>query len=241
MLRLLSVEWLKLRRSPLILIGSFGVVLSPGLNALVALKRMYTEVGGPLCAWESHLNQAILFWALIGGTLIVGFAAVHIFVREMADDTLKNTLIAPHPRWMIYLAKVTILLAWTLGISAVGYLATLAVGFTFNSSAVAAGLLASHGFRWLLSGLGLFAVASIAIAVTLLARSYPIPIGYLVVATLSSLFTGFSWVHGYLIPWAAPTLAFYAEFQLEPIYTLVAVFVIFTIFNLAYFIRMDVD
>lgn len=122
----LSVEWLKLRRSPVALVTT-GLValLMPALAvAFLAVARQGGSGAAALKAqamvqgdgWEAYLSLAGQMLA-VGMFVGPGVVAAWVFGREFADRTFTSLFALPVSRRAVAAAKLTVLACWGLGLA----------------------------------------------------------------------------------------------------------------------------
>ena len=135
----LAVEWLKLRRSRVIVSTTVIVVLAPSL--LAAAFAVAAGIPGtdpmtikaramlPGPGWEgfvSALGQVVA----AGGLLGMGIGVAWCFGREYADRTIVSFYASATPRGTVAMAKLILLTLWTFAIAAVLGPVAVLVGFT---------------------------------------------------------------------------------------------------------------
>jgi ABC-2 type transport system permease protein len=132
----LSVEWLKLRRSRIMLITFLLVGLgSPAItagflagaargpaDAPLAIKVNAMLIGEGWAAYFGMLAQIVSVAALLGAGVVVSWS----FGREFSDATVSGLFALPTSRTTIAGAKITVLTLWTLALTALTILAAIA-------------------------------------------------------------------------------------------------------------------
>jgi len=83
--RLLWVELLKLKRTPMIWVGFAGAALAPVLNALIGLGAHNSNLGTAM-SWHDHLQQSLVFFAILTGIGLSGLITTFMFGREFASS-----------------------------------------------------------------------------------------------------------------------------------------------------------
>ena len=124
----LEVEWLKLRRSRVMVSTTVIVLLAPSLLAsafAASAGRSGTDpmtlkaqamLPGP--GWEGFVSALGQVFAT-GGLLGMGIGVAWCFGREYADRTIVSFYASATPRGAVATAKLVLLALWTLSISAV--------------------------------------------------------------------------------------------------------------------------
>jgi ABC-2 type transport system permease protein len=147
----LSIEWLKLRRSGVVLVAT--AVLA-GLLPAVAAAFMAAYIHGgdsQLAAKVSALVDGRTwadYLALVGqlssmGVLLaVGTVACWTYGREFSDGTIVGLFALPVSRGRIAWAKGIVVLAWGLVTSVLGVLVAVLLGLTIDLDAAAGGEIA---------------------------------------------------------------------------------------------------
>jgi ABC-2 type transport system permease protein len=135
--------WMELRkatRSRMPLYTALGFLLMPLVDAffMIILKDPeFARKAGLISAkaqlmagtadWPTYLNvmaQAVA----VGGFFLFSLIASWVFGREFADGTVKDLLAVPVARWTILLAKFLVVMAWSVALTVIVYLAGLLLG-----------------------------------------------------------------------------------------------------------------
>ncbi len=141
LIQAIHVEVLKMRRSkmPILTVLAFSmaplaggffmiVMKDPELARNLGMISAKAQIVAGSADWETYfgiLAQAIA----IGGIMLFGFIATWVFGREYADRTVLDLLALPTPRSSLVLAKLILVLLWSVTLTAIVYLVGLGVGF----------------------------------------------------------------------------------------------------------------
>ncbi len=211
-------EWLKARRSRVVLGVGVGYTLLPLVDGLfmVILKDPERARAMGLISLKAQLVAGLADWptfleilrqgTAIAGAMLFAFVATWVFGREFVDRTAKELLAIPTGRGTIIGAKFLLIAVWTLGLTVVIYLIALAVGSAVDISGW------SPALAWdSLQNVLLTAMLTIMLIppVALLAsagRGYLAPLGWAVgILALAQIAAVLGW--GDYFPWSVPALA----------------------------------
>ena len=137
MTRALTVEWLKMRRSPVTLIATTLMALAlPGMglgffevgtkggSGSLALKAGALIIGEGWVGYLGAVSQIAAVAVFVGSGVVVAW----VFGREHVDRTFPALFALPVTRKEIARAKLVVLTGWTIVLSAVIVMVTLALG-----------------------------------------------------------------------------------------------------------------
>lgn len=200
--RVLTAEFLKLRASPALWVSAVGVVSAPLLNGLLMGAH------GATVGWAEFMNQSIAFVAMFLGSVLFGLVAAHLFGREYTEDTLKSLLTAPVRRacaWII-VAKLIVLLVWSLGLALFAWIVSILIGLTVVSEVLSLGM-AWQTMKWFIVTVFLIYATLPSVArLAMWSRGYVVPIGFALVTAFSGLIFLYSSKYSKLFPWTIPTI-----------------------------------
>ncbi|GEM_PF-2994533 len=243
MLRAIQVELKKLKKAPMIWISFLGVSISPILNALIFyyLKQLFKDS----ITWEAFLIQSISFIAVFIGILLFSLTATYVFGREYTENTIKTLFTIPLSRESIIIAKLVILLLWSLTLVLFAFLITIPMGFIIRASDLSLTLMINSLIQYLIVGLMLYALLPIVSLVTMLTRGY-IPAmalaGIMTMIGLILLNSDFSIYFPWSIPGIYTIQLTQGEYLPSSSYMIMAgTFLISSIANLTYVRLADID
>lgn len=205
------VEWLKLLRSPVGVIGSLALivgvlVLLGGITvALVAENPEVTAKVGTSATldWSGLFAMAAQITAA-GGLLGLGVVLAWMFGREFADGTIAALFALPFRRSTIALAKILVYAVWAVAISVVLTMGILGLGLISGYGAPSAIAWAGFGRQvllTLLTALLAVPVAWIATASRSVLAAVGGAIALVVIGQVGTLAGAGGWM-----PYAAPVL-----------------------------------
>jgi len=141
LIQAINVEFLKARCSKMPMLtalafsiaplagGFFMIVMKdPELARNLGMISAKAQIVAGSADWETYfgiLAQAVA----IGGIILFGLIGTWVFGREYADRTVLDLLALPTPRSSLVLAKLIVVLLWSVALTAVVYLVGLGVGF----------------------------------------------------------------------------------------------------------------
>jgi len=155
MMRLLSAEFLKLRRSRMLLWSGLIVAVAAGLGLAVLpvladpkTQATIAKSGGVFAravaagaynpSWTNYLHIGVQGMSGSWGILTFGLVTAYLFGREFKEGAAKNMLTLPIRREYVVVAKLIVLAVWVF------CLGLLSVALT----SVAAAVLGAAGFSW---------------------------------------------------------------------------------------------
>jgi ABC-2 type transport system permease protein len=215
--RVLTTEFLKLRRSkvtwasafafsllPLVLSLFMWIVREPGRAAQLGLLGTKANLAGLEATWPAFLSMLTLTVGVVG-MLLLSFIVAYVFGREYAEGTAKNLLALPVARRWFVFAKLTVAAVWWALLVALVVVEAFALGL----------VLALPGFSAVLAAGTLRDVALVAIAafllappvawITILGRGYMPPLGFaLGMLALGDVFSHTGWAPWF--PWSVVPL-----------------------------------
>jgi len=111
LLKLISCELLKLRRSNIIPISITGVLSTPLLMLLEALQTHFDKPE-LIFTLSDVYNDSVLYTMLLTNMMVYVAIASFLFSREYVENTLKTILPIPISRTKLLLGKFCALLLW---------------------------------------------------------------------------------------------------------------------------------
>ena len=211
--RVLSTEFLKLRRSkvtwlslaalslgPLAVALFMWIVREPGRARQLGLLGSKADLAGISATWPSYFSMLAMIVGM-GGLLLLAFIVAFIFAREYVEGTAKNLLALPVGRHWIVLAKLAVAAVWWAALVVAVVVETLLIGSA----------MALPGFSWTIAGGGVrdvvvvaavvFMLAPVVAWIATLARGYLAPLGFaLAMLVLAQVFGKTGW--GPWFPWS---------------------------------------
>lgn len=199
LLRALSAERLKLRRTP-VLLATIGAPLCVALLA-------FAEKASPQAAqfWPGVMKITLTAWAIFMLPLLITLLTSLVAGLEHNNHAWKHLLALPAPRWAVFLAKFVAVAVLVLIATAVTMLGLFAVGYAklaMNPALVGVPsppvgtILIASGKLWMASWL----VIALQSWVALRCAHFAIPIGVGIMGTFFSLFAAGS-EYGLYFPW----------------------------------------
>jgi len=179
-LRRSSVPWVTAAVMVVAVLGAallIWIVRDPERAASLGLLGTKANLAGLEATWPAF-GTYVTAIAGAGGLLLLAFVVTYLFGREYADDTAKNMLGLPTPRWRFVVAKLAVAAAWWLALvalllaAAFGTGALLALdGFSGSAAAgIVGGTLFAAGVSYLL--------VPVCAWITIATRSYLAPLGF---------------------------------------------------------------
>jgi|GEM_PF-3181783 len=179
MLRTISVELRKWRRTTFLLVTCGAAMMAPFLCYLMYLLR------DGIATKAEILNNVMMYHLIFTGPLMATLVGAQMIAAEYQWDTWKVSLTAPHPRWRIYMAKWIVGMVWMVALSVLVGLGGMLIPLLINSTG-------TYSFwPWLasfaLGGVGLSVMIPFYHLITLISRSFFFTSGVGIVATFAAL------------------------------------------------------
>jgi len=185
-----ATEFLKLRRAgvPVITAGVVVVaVLGAGLltwivrdperAASLGLLGAKANLAGLEATWPAFGSYLAVI-AGAGGMLLLAFIVTYLFGREYADDTSKNMLGLPVPRWRFVVAKLAVAAMWWLALVALLLGTGLAVASGLGLPGMSPDAVTATAGTTILAAGASFLLVPVCAWITIATRSYLAPLGF---------------------------------------------------------------
>lgn len=127
----LKLEFMKVKRSPLILLSILGISIVPLLMGAVMPK---TSGGLDGVTFAGFIEDVQMLNLMIMGTLMFGLITSYTYSKEFEEDTLKSTLAIPVRRSRLLLDKLIVVFAWVLGLLLLNVLEVGLISLIFGLS-----------------------------------------------------------------------------------------------------------
>ena len=185
--------------------GLFMVILKDPVRAKdLGLISMKAQLTGGTADWQSFFGMLTMGTG-IAGLIIFSLITTWIFGREFADQTLKELLALPTPRWAIVAAKLLLSLLMPLGMTIIAFVLALGIGVWVDIPGYSPELLRE-------SSMTLFQIAALTVMlmpmvafIASIGRGYLPPTGWtFLTLAFSQIATVMGW--GEWFPWAVPSL-----------------------------------
>lgn len=201
MLRVLKAEFLKLRRSNVVLWTAATVVFFASFNVWGA---QIWSPGVTTPTWDGTLGTSAMYMAGWWGLLIFGLATAHLFGAEFSEGTAAGMLTTPVRREYFLAAKFIVLAVWAL----------VLVLVSMGSHVLAATIQGATGFSWSLLwhtarvnlevAFLLYLTLPLTALISMLGRGYVAPMLFSTAVMTASWSCGFlGWARWF--PWAMPS------------------------------------
>ena len=203
LIRTLSAETLKYRRTPALWLALLGPA---GLAGLFALMHALNPVTLPAAQrWDWLAGNLFQTWAVLFlplGTAILAALSTNL---EHAENHLKHILTLPPPRWLVYSAKLIAVFGLVLSGSVVLGLSYVLVGVLIGASTP---IPWDTAFRIPLTAFAALApVLALGVWLGMRWRSFVVGLGVGLGGTVVGLIAMRSSTYWVFIPWAYPALA----------------------------------
>lgn len=213
----MSVEWLKMRRSKVLLVSAAAIAMAPLVGGLFMLilrdpewaRRMglitaKAQITAGTADWPGYFSMLAQTTAA-GGFFIFGLVFVWAFGREYSNSTAKDLLALPTPREAIVAAKIALASLWSVVLAvwmlALGLVIGNAVSLPGWSPALAQAAIVRLLVAAVLTTVLVWPFALAASA----GRGYLPPFGFMVLSLVLAQVAS-TLGYGAYFPWAVPGL-----------------------------------
>lgn len=124
MANLIYCEFLKLKRSKMIIISILGAMVTP-LMIFVDIIKLRMNNSGKIITYYYVFEDVNMYVMLLFGIIVYTLIGSYLFSREYTESTLKTILTVPVSKTAFIAAKFLMLLIWILGLTAVAWVCTL--------------------------------------------------------------------------------------------------------------------
>lgn len=128
MLRLLKCEYVKLKRSKLLLIGILGTLIVPLFVYVKAVTACFSNPEASMSLFSLY-DDAFMFLMLLFAPMVLTILHAWIISREYTDGTLKNILTIPVSKTAFLCGKLLFLAILTLLFMLISWLEILGLAF----------------------------------------------------------------------------------------------------------------
>lgn len=205
MLKVISCELLKLKRSKMVLISIAGVLSTPLLMLIEALQTHFDRPDLAFTLSDIYSNSVLYFMLLTNMMIYVAIAAF-LFSREYSENTLKTILPIPISRTKLLLGKFFTLLLWIIMLTFVTWAGILMVCGLYHAIFTLEGYNLFVAIGWFpeffFGGILMFLTVSPFAFIALKTKGFVAPmIGSAVIVMGSAALSNQEW--GALYPWTA--------------------------------------
>jgi len=212
----LWAEYLKIRRSKMLLITILIFIFIPFMMSLLFFVQKYPEIAGKLgmigtksnmlrlgkADWSNYfglLTQGIAGIGLIG----FGFVTSWVFGREYSDHTVKDILALPVSRSFIVISKFIIVVIWCVLLTFIFLVFGFIIGQLIGISGWTHEIVTQCAYKFtLVSFLTILLSTPVAFFASY-GRGYLLPMGFVILTLIMANFTGLVGLGPYF-PWAIP-------------------------------------
>jgi ABC-2 type transport system permease protein len=211
-LRVLSTEFLKLKRTripwvltlvyclaPLMMSLMMAVLKNPELGRRMGLVAAKAQLTMGVADWPTYLQITGFLFA--GGIIVMGVVQAFVFGREYAEGTAKNLLTLPVGRAVLVAAKLVVSAVWFLCMAALVYAEALALGLLIGLPGFSAALLSASLRQAVRLAAEVLLLSSAPAWIAVAGRGYLAPLGFsILMLLLGDLFAHTGW--GPWVPWS---------------------------------------
>lgn len=185
--------------------GFFMVVMKdPELARRLGMISAKAQIVAGSADWSTYLGFLAQATA-VGGFMLFSLIGSWVFGREYSDRTLKDLLALPTPRTAVVLAKFTLVVLWSAGLTAFIYLIGLGVGTAVGLPPAPAATFRQGTVAMAVSAALTIAMVTPIALVASAGRGYLAPMGAAILALiLAQVVAAAGW--GEYFPWSVAAL-----------------------------------
>lgn len=240
MLTFIQMEFLKLKRSKILLLSLMGALLPP-LLMFIAVTSF--DEGQSFEALFSNVN---MYMSAMFAVLIFAIIISYLFGREYNEHTLKTMLTIPISRGKFLASKYVMFLVWIVILTVTTSLSTLAFGFVAGLEGFTLKLFVDSFAQLLFANVLLFLTFSPFVFLSLfITNMVPAMVGGAGLSLVNLMVYGQNWAP--FVPWVCPYLIASGEIAEYGISVTVSYAVILATFVIGfaisyfYFVKKDVS
>ena len=163
------LEFLKIKRSPLILMSVLGISIVPLLMAMIFPKNTGGIDG---VTFTTFLDDVQMLNLMLMGILMFGLITSYVFSKEFEENTLKSTLAIPIRRSRLLLDKFLVVFVWMLSLLIINVIESIFICMIWGVEGVTLSSITAALGRAILDSLIFIPLLTPIVFVTLLVRRY---------------------------------------------------------------------
>jgi ABC-2 type transport system permease protein len=156
--------------------------------------------------WPAYLNLLVQM-ALSVGSIGSGIVAIWIFGREYSDNVIKDLLALPVSRYSFVVSKFIIILAWSIILVLVLFIAGIVMGFVVGLENWSWQIMRAVFINYFFSSLLTILLCTPFALIACMSRGYLLPVAFVILTLIVTQFV-FVGIPGLIpwFPWAIPAL-----------------------------------
>ena len=251
MLNLVAMEFKKMKRSIFVWLIPIGAVITAIMEYGSVLYQQNNNPG-TLLNWDWLVFTNFRYTTMLTSPVLFSLIMGYLIAKEFHEKTINTLFTYSISRVQILFAKYLAIIPVIFVFLVVGFLLTLAAGFTVDHPPLEADRFLNYvrAFLWLT--LMTYAFIPIAASVSLIWKSYIASIALGIVALVCGVVISNSPHLGIIFPWSAPIIMLSGFVPSGVLYgegidyfkgtvSLLAIFAVPFVFNIVYIRRMDID
>jgi len=180
---------------------------------MIGTKASLLKFGEP--NWKNYfmlLSQGISGIGIVG----FGFITTWVFGREYSENTIKDIISLPVSRTSVVIAKIMIIVIWSVLLSGIFIVFGLIFGYMAGISGWTSEIFSEFASRYIaISGLTIMLCTPVAFFASY-SRGFLLPIGIIILTMIMANFTGLVGLGPYF-PWSIPGSLCVAPFHIDPV------------------------
>lgn len=243
MVNLLYCEFLKLKRSKMLLISILGATVAPLMVFAGLIKAKITQPE-MIITYRDMMEQTNLYMLMLFGITVYGVITAYLFSREYTENTLKSILTVPVSKEAFLSAKYLMLLVWMIILTGVAWVSTIFLAFIGNAGDFSETVITQSLKEYISGVLLLYLTMSPFVFITLWVKNLVTPIIAVATIVLGNVALSNENLAA-LFPWSSPYLIAGGDiknlsYSIET--SLIIIFIVFltgVIASFYYFKRQD--
>ncbi len=165
----LQLEFLKIKRSPLILLSFLGISIVPLLMGVIFSKNVNGVDGTTFASFVEDVQMMNL---MVMGIMMFGLITSYVFSKEFEENTLKSTLAIPVRRSRLLWDKFLVVFVWIMCLLVANVIEVVVISMIWGVEGLNLSSIATAFGMAIRDGLIFMPLLTPIVLVTLLVRRY---------------------------------------------------------------------
>jgi len=208
LVNLLYCEFLKLKRSNMLLISLLGALVAPALMFANGVRSHYTRPD-LITVMGDFYDSCTTYSMLMFGLIVYAVITAYLFSREYIEDTLKTILTVPIQKLTFITSKFILLFVWILFLTLISWISIYVFSAIYNAmfGLVEFGIAVAikYLFKMILGGILMFLTITPIAFLSIWTKGFVAPLIVAATIAMGNVLI-YSESLGALFPWAASYL-----------------------------------
>ncbi|WP_409200436.1 ABC transporter permease [Methanobrevibacter sp. DSM 116169] len=131
MLNIINTEFLKLKRSKMLILLLLGSLVTPSMMIVDAIKIHYSNPNG-IITLSALFDSNLMYSMLLFGLIVCVLVGTYLFTREYKENTIKNIIPIPVSKISFIISKLIMLLILVMSFMLISWTYTVIFSTLFN-------------------------------------------------------------------------------------------------------------